>query len=130
MTPVLILIAFELGAGLGGLGVWLLSRRPVPVEAPPAEAATPQPGPASWLDQKMARRLVVHTTDDRSIEGLLESVGPDGVTLRAARLMGKPPVELGGEIWLPRETVAFVQTVPPAAVIDIAEASTPTAMVP
>ena len=131
MTPVLIIIAFELGAALGGLAVWLASRRsPSPVEAPPVEVATPEPGAASWLEEKTARRLVVHTTDDRSIEGLLEFVGPDGVTLRAARLMAKPPVDLGGEIWLPRETVAFVQTVPAASVIDIAEASVPAAMVP
>jgi hypothetical protein len=57
------------------------------------------------------RRLVVHTSDDRSLEGLVELVGADGVLMRDAKLLGAKIVELAGEVWIPRAQVVFVQTV-------------------
>jgi hypothetical protein len=67
--------------------------------------------PDRWLNQRMARRVVVHTSDNQSIEGLLTSVAPDGLVLGAAIYLdsGAEPVQLGGDIWVPRNKVALIQ---------------------
>jgi len=69
----------------------------------------------TWLDARTLSRIIAHTTDDQSIEGLLDHVGDDGITLRAAKLLGDHPVEMSGETWVPRSKVLFVQTVPDPA---------------
>lgn len=68
--------------------------------------------PSGWLEGQVLRRLVVHTTDDQSIEGLVDTVAADGVILRTARLLGKSTVALGGEVWVPRSKIVFAQAVP------------------
>jgi hypothetical protein len=70
---------------------------------------------SGWLEQATSRRLVVHTSDDRSIEGTVAQVGDDGLVLRAARLLGPKPVDMAGDVWVPRGRVLFVQTVVDAA---------------
>lgn len=64
-----------------------------------------------WLSALSCPRMVVHTNDERSIEGTVMRVTGDGLLLRAAKLIGKPTVPLGGEVFIPRERVLFVQTV-------------------
>jgi hypothetical protein len=67
----------------------------------------------SWLKQKLAVDVVVHTTDSSSIRGLLEDTARDGVVLRAARyLEGGSGVPLGGELFIPREKILMVQVDP------------------
>lgn len=61
-----------------------------------------------WLAQHLTRRIVVHTTDDLSLEGTLRLQSTDGVVLVAVRLL-EDNVELGGDVWVPRQKVAFVQ---------------------
>jgi hypothetical protein len=59
------------------------------------------------------RRVIVHTHDDRSIEGLLVTVAADGLVLRTAKLLSKgKAVSMGGEVFLYRQEIAMVQTVP------------------
>lgn len=74
----------------------------------------------SWLRQRTARSVVVHVSDGpdgRSIEGLLVSVGQDGVVLRAARyLTDDAQVPLLGELFVPRDRVLFVQVTEPKTV--------------
>lgn len=65
-----------------------------------------------WLGSAVGLRLVVHTADDRSIEGTLGAATSDGVLLQAAKLLGKPVVSLGGEVFIPHARLLFVQTVP------------------
>lgn len=67
---------------------------------------------AEWLVQLELRRVVVHTKDDRSIEGFVERVAVDGVILRTARYLDTQDVSMKGEVWIPRDSVSFVQTVP------------------
>ena len=68
--------------------------------------------PTSWLETVTARKLIVHTTDDHSMEGLLVHTGPDGLLLDHAKLLGDKPVDLGGRIWIDRAKVLMVQTIP------------------
>ena len=77
------------------------------VRTPPVTAAPPSP--PGWLQGAVGRRVLVHTSDDRSIEGVVTVVAPDGIILRAARLLEKTPVDLAGETWVPRSLVSFVQ---------------------
>lgn len=72
--------------------------------------AVPDP-PADWFERAVARKVIVHA-EARSIEGIVAFVGPDGVLLRSAQLLGPQPTPLAGEVWVPRGQVLFVQTVP------------------
>ena len=78
-------------------------RKPPPVEPPDPEA---------WLDTVTMRKVIVHTVDDRSTEGLLAHAGPDGLVLVHARLLGDRPVDLAGKVWVDRSKVLIVQAVP------------------
>ncbi|MCU4184015.1 hypothetical protein K6U06_06560 [Acidiferrimicrobium sp. IK] len=73
--------------------------------------SAPVEPPADWLARATSRRLVVHTSDDRSIEGTVASVGADGVVLSAARLLGAKEIDMAGDVWIPRSKVVFVQAV-------------------
>lgn len=61
-----------------------------------------------WLAQHLTRRVVVHTTDDLSLEGTLRIQSTDGLVLVAVRML-EQNVELGGDVWVPRHKIAFVQ---------------------
>lgn len=66
--------------------------------------------PQTWLESVVTRRLIVHLTSGQSIDGSLVEIFPDGVVLRAARLLdGDRPTPMGGETYIPREKVAFAQ---------------------
>ena len=71
-----------------------------------------------WLRRQLAASVVVHTTTDQSIAGVLEETARDGVILRAARFLDSPDAEvpLAGETFIPREKIAFVQVSPAEAV--------------
>lgn len=89
-----------------------------------ADAAEEEPEPAdaepgSWLDEVTARRILVHTTDDRSIEGLLLDVYPEEIVLKGAKLLGREAVDLGGEVYLQRSSIALIQMMPEATVTDV-----------
>lgn len=81
------------------------------------EALIPPPGPtpepAAWLERATRRRLRVHTVKGETFEGTLTLNAADGLLLWSAQLLpdqGKP-VDLHGEVFVPREQVLFVQTV-------------------
>jgi hypothetical protein len=68
----------------------------------------------SWLRRKVASKVTVHTSDGVSFDGHIDAVYADGVTLRAVTLLGDPDqntkdAQLPGVVWLPRDTIAFVQ---------------------
>ncbi len=84
--------------------------KPAPVVI---EAVVVEPEPVSWLASVTLRRIIVHTKDDRSIEGLLLEELPDGIVLKAAKLLEeKSTVPLAGDTWIPRHQVSFVQAAP------------------
>lgn len=65
-----------------------------------------------WLERTLRKRIVLHTLDDKSIEGTLWEQTSDGVILRAAVLKGEntaPDVSMAGEVFVPRANVAFAQ---------------------
>jgi hypothetical protein len=68
-----------------------------------------------WLRRQLATSVVVHTTTDQSIAGVLEGTARDGIILRAARFLdsGDAQVPLAGETFIPRERIQFVQVIPP-----------------
>lgn len=68
-------------------------------------------GSRSWLDRVMKKRIVLHTRDSLSIEGVLMEVADDGVILRAAKLLNAdgPATVMAGETWVPQGNVAFAQ---------------------
>ena len=69
------------------------------------------PAPPSWLERVTRQNIIVHTTADQSISGVLMEQTPDGVILRAAKLLGEGGREtsMAGETWVPRERIAFCQ---------------------
>lgn len=63
-----------------------------------------------WLKQCTLQKVLVHTRDDRTIEGALSRVGRDGLVLLEARYHdGGGQVPMAGHVYVPREQVAFVQ---------------------
>lgn len=66
-----------------------------------------------WIESVMTRRITIHTKDGQSIDGSLVAEMSDGVILRAPTLLpseeGNKPILMAGEVWVPRENVAFAQ---------------------
>ena len=67
--------------------------------------------PEAWLDQVMTKRIIVHLKNDTSIDGSLMQTTSDGIILRAAQLLniGSAPTSMAGEVFIPRENIAFAQ---------------------
>lgn len=74
--------------------------------------ATQMAAATDWFSSILTKRVLVHTKADQSIEGSLAVEQPsDGILLRAARLLDDPskPTSIAGEVFIPRENVAFAQ---------------------
>lgn len=67
--------------------------------------------PKGWLDKISGERVLVHTVDNQTIEGALISVLRDGIVLRAPRLIDDQPVNVAGDVFVPRQKVALVQRI-------------------
>lgn len=65
--------------------------------------------PAAWLERKIRHRIIVHTIDERSYEGLLELTAEDGVILVGTRMLTEGGMQVAGEVFIPRSQVLFVQ---------------------
>lgn len=65
----------------------------------------------SWVKKRLACFVVVHTTDDRTIEGVLETDARDGLVLAGASYVetGGNKIALDGQVFVPAEKVSFVQ---------------------
>lgn len=64
----------------------------------------------SYLKRKRLVRVLVHTRDKATIEGLLDEVARDGLVLRNAKyLETDPETALHGEVFIPHDRVGFVQ---------------------
>jgi small nuclear ribonucleoprotein (snRNP)-like protein len=67
--------------------------------------------PTDWLESVMTKRILVHLTNNMTIDGSLVARYEDGIVLRAAKLLddsGKSSA-MAGETFVPRENVAFAQ---------------------
>lgn len=64
-----------------------------------------------WFTDVLRKRVVVHTKNDQSIEGVLMEHMRDGIILRASKLLGPEGKQtpMAGEVFVPRENVAFAQ---------------------
>jgi hypothetical protein len=94
----------ELAVAAAALAVGLLVGVVLVWDHRPASAS-------SWLQGVVRRRLLVHTRDGQTIDGQLVRVDADGLVLGPAQWEG---VDVGGEVWVPRERVAWCQQ-PPAS---------------
>mgnify|MGYP000492361562 CR=1 FL=1 len=77
-----------------------------------ARLARPEPPeqPAAWLDRVTAERIIVHTSDGVTYDGLLRETTVDGLLLAGAKLIEQSgPTPLSGETFVPRSRVAMVQ---------------------
>lgn len=65
----------------------------------------------TWLDRVMRKKIVLHTLNDQSIEGVLMEQTADGIIMRASSLLGSDGkrTPMAGEVFIPRENVAFAQ---------------------
>jgi hypothetical protein len=71
--------------------------------------AVPEP---DWFAAAIRKRVIVHQLNDRSIEGSLWERTADGILLRSAKYLGESgqaDIPMAGEVFIPRENVAFVQ---------------------
>lgn len=70
-----------------------------------------QASSTGWLDSVLTRRIIVHMTNNQSVEGSLVEVMSDGIVLRAAKLLNDEgsPTPMAGETWVARDKVAFAQ---------------------
>lgn len=65
-----------------------------------------------WLKRLTAKTVIVHLADDQSIRGVLWAVYTDCLVLRHAAYLAPSAVQkLDGEVVIPRERVAWMQTV-------------------
>jgi len=66
-----------------------------------------------WLNRLTSRTVVVHLTDDESIRGVLVGVYSDCLVLRHAAYLGTKTVDkIDGDAVVPREKVAWLQSLP------------------
>lgn len=105
MLNILIFITFT--CTLITLGVILWSSRKN-ISTPEPELK-PEPEPKKWLADKIAKRIIAHTTDDKSIQGLLTFVGDDSVLISGAVLLGETPTPMGGDVVIARDRISIVQ---------------------
>lgn len=64
-----------------------------------------------WFSKVLKKKVIVHTKDSQSIEGVLMDQSADGLILRASSLLGEGgrKTSMAGETFVPRENVAFAQ---------------------
>jgi hypothetical protein len=65
----------------------------------------------TWFKTVLKKRILVHTRNDQSIEGVLMERTRDGIILRASKLLRAEGREtpMAGEVFVPRENIAFAQ---------------------
>ena len=67
------------------------------------------------LHKAIGQRVVVHTTDDRTLDGVLAGVWPEYLALAHASLLQPgdlSDVPLGGDVLILRDNVSLVQVAP------------------
>lgn len=69
----------------------------------------------AWLRSARTRTVIIHMRDDTpSVRGVLSGTFADGVELRFAEMLKSgektPPTAMAGEVFVPREQIALVQT--------------------
>jgi hypothetical protein len=62
-----------------------------------------------WLARSTRHRVLVHTVDGQTIDGQLARVDRDGLVLSPAEWES---VDVGGEVFVPRERVGWCQRPP------------------
>lgn len=68
-----------------------------------------------WNERLERRTIVIHTTDGQSLRGVLVGEYRDSLVLSHAYALGAQAVQaIDGEAVIPRERVAWVQSLPTA----------------
>lgn len=69
--------------------------------------------PSGWLAERIHRSVLVHTNEDTTFEGVLMHTADDGLLIAEAKLhKDNREIPLGGETFVPRARVSFVQIMP------------------
>ncbi len=71
-----------------------------------------------WLAERTHRSILVHTIENTTFSGVLMHTAEDGVVLADAGLHtpgAEREVSLGGETFVPRARISFVQIMPAAS---------------
>lgn len=63
-----------------------------------------------WLQAVDLRAVIVHLDNDSSMRAVLAGSDDDGLLLKAVTILGANPVEVAGDVWVPRANVVFIQT--------------------
>jgi small nuclear ribonucleoprotein (snRNP)-like protein len=67
-----------------------------------------------WINRLTRRTVVVHTRDGQSLRGVLVGAYRDCLVLsHAVYLAGEGEVNVDGEVAVPRQTVGWLQVIPP-----------------
>lgn len=69
----------------------------------------------TWIRRKLATRILVHTTADDSIEGVLVLVAKDGLLLDDAAVLSERRTPLSGKVFIPKVQIRMIQELPPRA---------------
>lgn len=69
----------------------------------------------AWLRKTRTRTVIIHMRNDTpSVRGVLSGTFVDGLELRFAEMLKSgektPPTAMAGEVFVPREQIALVQT--------------------
>lgn len=63
-----------------------------------------------WLEKVTGRSVLIHTRDERTVEGVITAAYEDGVLVGAAKLHGDGPVvPMAGDVFVPRGNIVLVQ---------------------
>ena len=70
-----------------------------------------------WIDRLVSRSLVIHMTNGESVRGFLVAAYRDSLVLRHGVHLGSVEgssveIPIDGEATIPRERVAWIQTLP------------------
>jgi hypothetical protein len=65
----------------------------------------------NWLQTRKRDRVIVYTVGGDTHDGLLHEVAHDGLVLWDVRLQSDQGIALGGEVYIPKDQVRFVQVV-------------------
>jgi hypothetical protein len=63
----------------------------------------------NWLKKQLSTRVVVYTTEEQTLDGVLDIVAADGLVLLDTRVRSDGDVTLAGLVYVPRDKVRIVQ---------------------
>lgn len=101
-----------LAAGIVAIALLLLAATLAWLERSRRAAGAEPELERGWLERLEVEPILIELTDRRTIAGYLRAVHADALVLEHARYLGAEldgPIEMGGEVAIPRDRIAWVQ---------------------